>query len=234
MEVGFARRARELLEAGGLDVEYHESDAAHEIDPAHVPAAIAWLGATLTELTNLQRLEKIPLVPSELRLDDPAAVAALYDPLRYRIFRLLAAPRTVAELAAEIGMPANRLYYHVKRLVDCGLVQQVDARASGRHTERIYGRAAERIRFSGDLELYEGGLLRGIADELDEWLQARGREDDAGLGLVPHADARARHRARAGDAAARPDRRVRGAATSRARARGATASSACSPRPEDE
>ena len=27
MEVGFARRARELLEAGGLDVEYHESDA---------------------------------------------------------------------------------------------------------------------------------------------------------------------------------------------------------------
>ena len=48
MEVGFARRARELLEAGGLDVEYHESDAAHEIDPVHVPAAIAWLGATLT------------------------------------------------------------------------------------------------------------------------------------------------------------------------------------------
>ena len=47
MEVGFARRARELLEAGGLDVEYHESDAAHHIDPAHVPAAIAWLAGTL-------------------------------------------------------------------------------------------------------------------------------------------------------------------------------------------
>jgi phospholipase/carboxylesterase len=47
MEVGFARRARELLEAGGLDVEYHESDAAHHIDPAHVEPAVAWLGATL-------------------------------------------------------------------------------------------------------------------------------------------------------------------------------------------
>ena len=47
MEVGFARRAREQLEAGGLDVEYHESDAAHHIDPEHVPAAIAWLGTTL-------------------------------------------------------------------------------------------------------------------------------------------------------------------------------------------
>jgi phospholipase/carboxylesterase len=43
MEVGFARRARELLEAGGLDVEYDESDAAHQIDPAHLPAASAWL-----------------------------------------------------------------------------------------------------------------------------------------------------------------------------------------------
>jgi phospholipase/carboxylesterase len=47
MEVGFARRARESLESGGLDVSYHESDAAHHIDPAHLPAAIEWVGETL-------------------------------------------------------------------------------------------------------------------------------------------------------------------------------------------
>jgi phospholipase/carboxylesterase len=47
MEVGFARRARELLEAGGLDVEYHESDVAHQIDPAHVSAAREWLRSVL-------------------------------------------------------------------------------------------------------------------------------------------------------------------------------------------
>jgi phospholipase/carboxylesterase len=47
MEVGFARNARELLEAGGLDVDYHESDVAHEIDPAHVAAARDWLATTL-------------------------------------------------------------------------------------------------------------------------------------------------------------------------------------------
>jgi phospholipase/carboxylesterase len=45
--VEFARRARELLEAAGLPVEYHEGDGAHHIDPAHVPQAIAWLRATL-------------------------------------------------------------------------------------------------------------------------------------------------------------------------------------------
>jgi phospholipase/carboxylesterase len=47
MEVGFARRARELLESAGLDVEYHESDVAHSIDQSLLPAAVAWLATTL-------------------------------------------------------------------------------------------------------------------------------------------------------------------------------------------
>jgi phospholipase/carboxylesterase len=49
MNVEFARRARTLLQAGGLPVEYHESDAAHHIDPAHVPAAIQWLAGATAE-----------------------------------------------------------------------------------------------------------------------------------------------------------------------------------------
>jgi phospholipase/carboxylesterase len=47
MEIGFARRAREVLEEGGLEVEYHESEVAHQIDPAHIPATQAWLETTL-------------------------------------------------------------------------------------------------------------------------------------------------------------------------------------------
>jgi phospholipase/carboxylesterase len=47
MGVDFARDARALLEGAGLPVEYHESDAAHHIDPAHVPEAVRWLGETL-------------------------------------------------------------------------------------------------------------------------------------------------------------------------------------------
>jgi phospholipase/carboxylesterase len=46
MGIGFAHRARDLLEGAGIAVEYHESDAGHQIDPAHVPAATAWLRAT--------------------------------------------------------------------------------------------------------------------------------------------------------------------------------------------
>jgi phospholipase/carboxylesterase len=49
MDVAFARQADALLTAAGLPVEYHESDAAHHIDPAHVPAAVRWLTATAAE-----------------------------------------------------------------------------------------------------------------------------------------------------------------------------------------
>jgi phospholipase/carboxylesterase len=45
IEVGFARRARDLLEAGGLEVEYHESDVGHQIDPAALSGATKWLSA---------------------------------------------------------------------------------------------------------------------------------------------------------------------------------------------
>jgi phospholipase/carboxylesterase len=41
--VEFARRARALLEGGGIEVEYHETDAGHQVDPAYLPAAIDWL-----------------------------------------------------------------------------------------------------------------------------------------------------------------------------------------------
>jgi phospholipase/carboxylesterase len=45
--VDFGRQARTQMENGGLEVAYHESDAAHHIDPAHLPAAADWLRSTL-------------------------------------------------------------------------------------------------------------------------------------------------------------------------------------------
>jgi phospholipase/carboxylesterase len=45
--IDFAERARELLTEGGLDVSYRESDLGHQIDPAHLRDASAWLGEAL-------------------------------------------------------------------------------------------------------------------------------------------------------------------------------------------
>jgi phospholipase/carboxylesterase len=47
IQVGFARQARDLLESAGLDVAYHESDVGHQIDPAHIPAAVDWLSTVV-------------------------------------------------------------------------------------------------------------------------------------------------------------------------------------------
>ena len=44
--VEFGRRARDLLEAGGLEVEYRESELGHQIDPAHLASAAVWLRST--------------------------------------------------------------------------------------------------------------------------------------------------------------------------------------------
>ncbi|HSS42433.1 MAG TPA: alpha/beta fold hydrolase [Solirubrobacterales bacterium] len=45
--VEFAERAQALLAEGGLDVTYRESELGHQIDPAHLREASAWLGEVL-------------------------------------------------------------------------------------------------------------------------------------------------------------------------------------------
>jgi phospholipase/carboxylesterase len=47
IEVEFARQAEQLLSAGGLEVSYHESNVGHQIDPAHLSLAAAWLGGVV-------------------------------------------------------------------------------------------------------------------------------------------------------------------------------------------
>jgi phospholipase/carboxylesterase len=47
MDVEFARQARDMLEGAGLDVEYHESDVPHTIDPNHLSSAVDWLATAL-------------------------------------------------------------------------------------------------------------------------------------------------------------------------------------------
>ena len=43
MEVGFAQRARRLLEESGMEVEYHEGEHGHWIEPVQLAEARAWL-----------------------------------------------------------------------------------------------------------------------------------------------------------------------------------------------
>ncbi len=47
--VDFAREAKGLLEAGSIEVDYHESAAGHQIDPVHLGPAVGWLAEVLPE-----------------------------------------------------------------------------------------------------------------------------------------------------------------------------------------
>lgn len=43
MEIDFAHSARDALLAGGLDVTYHETDAAHHVEPRLIPELQRWV-----------------------------------------------------------------------------------------------------------------------------------------------------------------------------------------------
>jgi len=47
IDVSHARDARERLEQAGVDVEYHESEVAHHVDPRVIGEAAAWLATAL-------------------------------------------------------------------------------------------------------------------------------------------------------------------------------------------
>lgn len=67
---------------------------------------------------------------------------ALGDPLRIRLFQALwHGPRSAKELSAEVGLPPDRLYYHLRQLERAGIVEIAEYRPlpSGK-VERIYRR----------------------------------------------------------------------------------------------
>jgi len=47
IEIGFAEWARRLLEESGMEVEYHEGEHGHWIEPPDAAAARGWLAATI-------------------------------------------------------------------------------------------------------------------------------------------------------------------------------------------
>jgi DNA-binding transcriptional ArsR family regulator len=70
-------------------------------------------------------------------IEDPAAAEASLDPIRTRILRELAEPASAAQLAAKVGLPRQKVNYHLKALEAHGLVELVEERRKGNVTERV-------------------------------------------------------------------------------------------------
>jgi DNA-binding transcriptional ArsR family regulator len=71
-------------------------------------------------------------------IEEPAAAEASLDPIRSRILAALSEPGSAAMLAARIGLPRQKVNYHLKELERHGLVELVEERRKGNVTERIY------------------------------------------------------------------------------------------------
>ncbi|WP_329034021.1 helix-turn-helix domain-containing protein [Streptomyces sp. NBC_00178] len=71
-------------------------------------------------------------------IEEPAAAMASLDPMRSRILAALTEPGSAAMLAARLGLPRQKVNYHLKELERHGLVELAEERRKGNVTERVY------------------------------------------------------------------------------------------------
>jgi DNA-binding transcriptional ArsR family regulator len=69
-------------------------------------------------------------------IDDPAAAAVALEPLRSRLLAELAEPASAAALATRVGIPRQKVNYHLRALEAHGLVREAETRRWGGLTER--------------------------------------------------------------------------------------------------
>ena len=70
-------------------------------------------------------------------IEDPAAAEASLDPMRARLLAELAEPGSATTLAARVGLPRQKVNYHLRELERHGLVELVEERRRGNVTERV-------------------------------------------------------------------------------------------------
>jgi DNA-binding transcriptional ArsR family regulator len=78
-----------------------------------------------------------------LYLEQVEQAEALLKPQRIDVLRQLADPRSCSEVAARLDQTPQRVYYHVKRLVEAGLATQVAERRVRGIVEGIYQATAQ-------------------------------------------------------------------------------------------
>jgi len=70
-------------------------------------------------------------------IEDAAAAESSLDPVRARLLAELAEPGSATMLAGRLGLPRQRVNYHVRELERHGMVELVEERRKGNVTERV-------------------------------------------------------------------------------------------------
>ncbi|MGE3271144.1 MAG: ArsR/SmtB family transcription factor [Chloroflexota bacterium] len=76
-------------------------------------------------------------MPAVEVIERPAAAAVALDPIRARLLAALAVPGSASTLAGKVGLPRQKVNYHLRTLEAHGLVRLVEERPRRGLTERV-------------------------------------------------------------------------------------------------
>jgi DNA-binding transcriptional ArsR family regulator len=98
------------------------------------------------------------------------AIAALADPTRRTVFeRIVEAPRSVQELAADLPVSRPAVSQHLKVLKEAGLVHE-----TRKGTRRVYAADAKAL---GELRAYVEDMWRTALDRFEQSTEEKGDSD---------------------------------------------------------
>lgn len=85
----------------------------------------------------------VPAMLDVAVIEDSAAAGASLDPIRARLLAELAEPASATVLGGKVGLPRQKVNYHLKALERHGLIELVEERRKGNVTERVMRATAE-------------------------------------------------------------------------------------------
>jgi DNA-binding transcriptional ArsR family regulator len=91
---------------------------------------------------------------------DPEGLAAILSPLRRRLLESLKGPDSASGLARRLGVPRQKINYHLRKLEDAGLVELVEERMRRGCVERI-------VRVTARAFVVSPEFLEGLAADPD-------------------------------------------------------------------
>jgi DNA-binding transcriptional ArsR family regulator len=100
-------------------------------------------------------------------IEDPRAAAVALDPTRARLLTELAhTPASAAGVAAKLGIPRQKVRYHLKALEEHGLVELAEVRQWGGINERVLRATAASYVVSPAAIAEDGARPESVADHL--------------------------------------------------------------------
>lgn len=99
-------------------------------------------------------------------LDDASVATAALHPMRSRLLAELATPASAAALAKQLGVPRQKITYHLRELEKHGLVREAETRKWGGLTERLYAASASNYAVGSDALGSLAAEPNGVRDRL--------------------------------------------------------------------